>query len=142
MLLSDVDALYDGPPARVGTTRIPLVRGPGDLAAVRIGGSGCRVGTGGMVTKVEAAGIATTAGITTVLTSTAQVSEALAGHDVGTVFAPTGSRRATRLLWLAHATTPRGRLLLDARRGPRGRRPAHVAAAGRHRRGRGQLRGR
>ena len=113
LLLSDVDALYDGPPARVGTTRIPLVRGPGDLATVRIGGSGSGVGTGGMATKVEAAGIATAAGITTVLTSTAQFSEVMAGHDVGTVFAPTGSRRTSRLLWLAHATTPRGRLLLD-----------------------------
>ena len=48
------------------------------------------------------------------LTSTAQFPRgAWPAHDVGTVFAPTGSRRASRLLWLAHATTPRGRLLLD-----------------------------
>jgi glutamate 5-kinase len=32
---------------------------------------------------------------------------------VGTFFGPTGSRRGSRLLWLAHATTPRGRLGLD-----------------------------
>jgi glutamate 5-kinase len=113
LLLSDVDALYDGPPTRAGTSRIPLVRGPADLTDVRIGGSGSGVGTGGMTTKVEAAGIATAAGITTVLTSTARFTDAMAGHDVGTVFVPTGSRRASRLLWLAHATTPRGRLLLD-----------------------------
>ena len=60
---------------------------------MRIGGTGSGVGTGGMATKVEAAGIATAAGITTVLTSTAQFAEVMAGHDVGTVFAPTGSRR-------------------------------------------------
>jgi glutamate 5-kinase len=29
------------------------------------------------------------------------------------VFVPTGSRRTSRKLWLAHATTPMGRLLLD-----------------------------
>jgi glutamate 5-kinase len=113
LLLSDVDALYDGPPTRPGTVRIPLVRGPADLGDVRIGGTGSGVGTGGMTTKVEAAGIATAAGITTVLTSTARFTDAMAGHDVGTVFAPTGSRRASRLLWLAHATTPRRRLVLD-----------------------------
>jgi glutamate 5-kinase len=49
-----------------------------------------------------------------VLTSAEQVERVLAGDDVGTVFVPTGSRRASRKLWLAHATTPRGRLVLDA----------------------------
>jgi glutamate 5-kinase len=37
----------------------------------------------------------------------------LSGGDVGTWFAATGSRRASRLLWLAHATRPRGRVVLD-----------------------------
>ncbi|MEP7034398.1 MAG: glutamate 5-kinase [Dermatophilaceae bacterium] len=113
VLLSDVDALYDGPPSRRGTSRIPLVRGPEDLKSIKVKGSGTGVGTGGMATKVEAASIATGAGITTMLTSTQQAAEALAGEDVGTLFTPTGSRRASRLLWLAHATTPRGRLILD-----------------------------
>jgi glutamate 5-kinase len=113
VLLSDVDALYDGPPSRAGTSRIPLVRGPADLKHVRVRGSGTGVGTGGMATKIEAAAIATSGGITTMLTSTAQAAEAMAGGDVGTLFVPTGSRRASRLLWLAHATTARGRLILD-----------------------------
>jgi glutamate 5-kinase len=113
VLLSDVDALYDGPPSRPGTSRIPLVRGPVDLRNVRVRGSGTGVGTGGMTTKIEAAGIATAAGITTMLTSAAQAAQAMVGQDVGTVFVPTGSRRASRLLWLAHATTARGRLILD-----------------------------
>jgi glutamate 5-kinase len=38
----------------------------------------------------------------------------LAGAEVGTVFHPIGSRSSQRLLWLAHASTPRGRLRLDA----------------------------
>jgi len=113
VLLSDVDALYDGPPSRAGTSRIPLVRGPADLKDVRVRGSGTGVGTGGMATKIEAAAIATSGGITTMLTSAAQAAQALAGGDVGTLFVPTGSRRASRLLWLAHATTARGRLILD-----------------------------
>jgi len=113
ILLSDVDALYDGPPSRAGTSRIPLVRGAADLRNIKIRGSASGVGSGGMTTKVEAAGIATAAGISTMLTSTEQAARAMAGEDVGTVFLPTGSRRASRLLWLAHASTARGRLILD-----------------------------
>jgi glutamate 5-kinase len=114
LLLSDVDALYDGPPSRPGSARVPLVRGPQDLDGVRIGSTGSRgVGTGGMVTKVDAAGIATMAGIPTLLTSADQVVEALAGKDVGTWFRATGSRTASRLLWLAHAARTTGRLVLD-----------------------------
>jgi glutamate 5-kinase len=113
VLLTDVDALYDGPPNRPGTKRVPTVVGGAGLDAISIGGTGSSVGSGGMVTKVEAASIANAAGITTVLTSATQVEQALAGEDVGTVFVPTGSRRTSRKLWLAHATTPMGRLLLD-----------------------------
>jgi glutamate 5-kinase len=67
-----------------------------------------------MQTKVEAARIATGAGIPVVLTSAARAAEALAGEPVGTMFHPTGRRRPTRLLWLAHATEPQGRIALDA----------------------------
>src|SRR4051794_18835273 len=63
VLLSDVDALYDGPPTRPGVRRIPVVRGSEDLDGVRVGSTGAAgVGSGGMVTKVQAAGIATSAG--------------------------------------------------------------------------------
>jgi glutamate 5-kinase len=113
LLLTDVDALYDGPPSRPGARRVPVVVGGAGLDAVSIGGTGSSVGSGGMVTKVEAASIANAAGITTVLTSADRIAAALQGEDVGTVFVPAGSRRTSRKLWLAHATTPRGRLLLD-----------------------------
>jgi glutamate 5-kinase len=113
VLLTDVDALYDAPPSRPGATRLSSVASPADLSGVDLRSTGSAVGTGGMVTKVEAAGIATVAGIATLLTSADNAVAAFAGKDVGTWFAPTGSRRASRLLWLAHATRPRGRLLLD-----------------------------
>jgi glutamate 5-kinase len=113
LLLTDVDALYDAPPSRPGARRLSVVRGAADLEGVDVRSTGSAVGTGGMMTKVEAAGIATVAGIGTLLTSAENASAAVAGEDVGTWFAPTGSRRASRLLWLAHATRPRGRLLLD-----------------------------
>ncbi|MGW4422746.1 glutamate 5-kinase [Streptosporangium sp. NPDC004631] len=113
VLLSDVDALYDGDPRRPGARRLGQVRGPEDLLGVELGKGGT-VGTGGMVTKVQAARIATGAGVPVVLTAAAHAAQALAGADVGTYFHPGGRHPGTRLLWLAHATTGRGRLHLDA----------------------------
>ena len=113
VLLSDVDGLYDGPPSRPGARRISVVRGPADLADVVIGGKGSRVGTGGMVTKLASVAIATGSGIPVVLTCAEHVEAALAGEPVGTWFAVTGRRRSTRMLWLEHAATPNGRLVLD-----------------------------
>ncbi|MEU7277257.1 glutamate 5-kinase [Streptomyces sp. NPDC045431] len=114
VLLSDVDGLYDGDPSKPGTSRIEEVRGPEDLEGVEIGSAGkAGVGTGGMVTKVEAARIAAAAGIPVVLTSASRAADALAGRDTGTYFRRTGRRSANRLLWLAHASTPQGALLLD-----------------------------
>ncbi|MEO3754894.1 glutamate 5-kinase [Streptomyces sp. B6B3] len=114
VLLSDVDGLYDGDPSRPGATRIEEVAGPADLAGIELGRAGrAGVGTGGMVTKVEAAAIATEAGIPVVLTSAGHASDALAGTVTGTRFRPTGRRSTGRLLWLAHASTPRGAVTLD-----------------------------
>lgn len=114
VLLSDVDGLYDGPPGRGGARLISDVQNVGALEGVEIGGVGAAgVGLGGMATKVEAARIATAAGIPVVLAATAQAADAITGLDVGTVFHPTGRRTPTRLLWLGHATTTHGRLVLD-----------------------------
>ncbi|WP_344048218.1 glutamate 5-kinase [Streptomyces thermoalcalitolerans] len=114
VLLSDVDGLYDGNPSRPGASRIAEVRGPEDLVGVEIGSAGrSGVGTGGMVTKVEAARIAAAAGIPVVLTSAARAADALSGKETGTYFHPTGKRSSDRLLWLQHASTPQGSLILD-----------------------------
>ena len=114
VMLSDVDGLYDGDPTEAGSRLVTDVVSPDDLAAIRIGSvGGAGVGTGGMQTKVEAARIATGAGIPVVLTAAAQVSKALAGERIGTLFHATGRRRPTRLLWLAHATDAKGTILLD-----------------------------
>jgi glutamate 5-kinase len=115
VLLSDVDGLWTGDPARAGSRRIDEVDPGDDLAAVRLGRTRrSGVGTGGMVTKVEAARIATGAGIPVVLAEATAARAVLAGTHVGTLFHPARQRPAARLHWLAHATTPRGRLHLDA----------------------------
>ena len=112
VLLSDVDGLYDDDPRRPGARVIEQIASPADLARVRIGRAGSDVGTGGMTTKIEAATIATGAGIPVLLTDAPHVGEGLAGRG-GTVFLTNGKRTASRLFWLRHAATPRGRIVLD-----------------------------
>ncbi|MYT24363.1 glutamate 5-kinase, partial [Streptomyces sp. SID7760] len=56
VLLSDVEALYDGDPLAPAARPIAEVRGPADLAGIRTGTPGrSGVGTGGMAAKVQAA---------------------------------------------------------------------------------------
>jgi glutamate 5-kinase len=134
VLLSDVDGVYDGDPRRGAAQRIAEVRGQADLEGIRLGrglraGQGAQgaqgalgargshtargSGIGGMATKVEAALIASAAGIPTVVADAASAPAALAGDPVGTYFAAHGRRPATRLLWLRHAAVARGSLRLD-----------------------------
>lgn len=127
ILLSDVDGLYDSDPRQPGARRITRVENRADLAGVSLGpagravrgdltapGAAAGVGTGGMVTKVDAALIATEAGIPTVVADASQAAAALDGDPVGTYFAPHDRRPTTRQLWLAHAAAAHGRLVLDA----------------------------
>jgi len=87
VLLSDVDALYDAPPSQPGAKRIDVVENFSELEKADIGGTSTGVGSGGAVTKVSAARLAAEAGISVLLTSTAQVADALGGAEVGTWFA-------------------------------------------------------
>jgi glutamate 5-kinase len=117
VLLSDVDGLYDNDPRRGAAHRISRVEDSSELAGVtlrRPGAGTPAAGTGGMVTKVDAALIATEAGIPTVVARADAAASALAGEPAGTYFAPHDRRPGTRQLWLAHAAEARGKLVLDA----------------------------
>ncbi len=112
-LFTDVEGLYTAHPKEPGSE---LIRHVPDIHALHVDTSrlGSRVGTGGMTTKLEAAQIASQAGIHVVLTHADNLVPALSGEEVGTLFAPVGKRRPRRLLWLAHAAETRGRLHVDA----------------------------
>ena len=115
VLVSDIDALYDAPPKQVGAQAIHEVEAISDIENISLGGAGSAgVGSGGMVTKVEAARISTSAGIPMLLTSLTDLDQSLVGAELGTHFHAQASKTTSRLLWLAHATTTQGRLVLDA----------------------------
>lgn len=111
-LLSDVDGLYTEHPSNPEARLIPEVRSI-DALHVDVSQKGAAVGTGGMTTKLDAARVSTSAGVTVVLTAASKVKAALAGEPVGTVFYPTGKRRPHRLLWLAHISESQGSVELD-----------------------------
>ncbi len=113
VLLTDIDGLYDRPPAQAQARHIQTVHSADELAEVGLGGRGSGIGRGGMVTKVQASLMASEAGIPVVLTRADQVSKALMGEVTGTVFEPSGRRRSPRQMWLAHATTARGAVSID-----------------------------
>ena len=131
LLLSDVDALYTKHPAE-GGERISTVTDPErDLEGVEIGTIGrAGVGSGGMVTKVEAAKIASSSGIPALVTSAANAAAALDGADVGTWFQPTGGRRSIRLVWLSQLAKTKGAVTVDAGAERAVRRRTSLLAAG------------
>ncbi|MDR1634157.1 MAG: glutamate 5-kinase [Bifidobacteriaceae bacterium] len=114
ILLTDVDALYDAPPSSPGAQPIREVTSFDQLEDLEVTGRGSMVGTGGMVTKVQAAAMATSSGIPVLLAAAGQAAAALAGEPaVGTFFHATGARLTARRMWLGYAASMRGALTVD-----------------------------
>ncbi|RBM16040.1 glutamate 5-kinase [Prauserella sp. PE36] len=113
VLLSDVDALYDGDPRAGGTRRITEVADESDLDGLSVGMSSSGLGTGGMMSKVAAARTAASSGVPVLIAAAADAREALGTAEVGTVFRAAGSRLSARRFWLGYAAGSTGRLHLD-----------------------------
>ena len=118
VLLTDVDGLWTARPGTPGAEPIRYVRSAADLEGVSVSGRGSFVGTGGMTTKLQAATIACASGTTTLIAraddAVGLLGEVQVPVDLGTWFEPTGPHRPSRRLWMAHASQPEGRLLVDA----------------------------
>lgn len=89
VILSDVDGFYPADPrSNPGLAPLPQVSLAGDLESAA-GGAGTAGGTGGMITKVQAARLCGAAGIPMVLAPGARpgvLREVLAGQEIGTLF--------------------------------------------------------
>ncbi len=92
IILSDIDGLFDDNPNENPDARlIPVVKEINDDIISLCGGAGSSRGTGGMITKINAAQIATEAGIPTVIMNgeTPQdIYKLTDGHSIGTIFLP------------------------------------------------------
>jgi glutamate 5-kinase len=113
VLLSDVDALYDGDPRDGATRKIAEIKRESDVDGITVGMSSSGLGTGGMVSKLAAARTAAAAGIPVLLAAAADAKNALAAAEVGTAFAAAESRLSARRFWLGYAAGTSGKLRLD-----------------------------
>jgi glutamate 5-kinase len=117
VLLSDVDGLYTADPSRDPTaTHIARVDEIGPEIAAMASGAASGVGTGGMLTKIEAARIATRAGCTVVLGKgdLERPLEALETGARATLFTSRLSPRRARKEWIAASLGTTGALVIDA----------------------------
>jgi len=117
VLLSDVDGLYDRPPiAGNGAKLVPIVaRITPDIEAMA-GASGSDLARGGMLTKIEAGKIATTAGTHMVIASGRVLHplQTIANGTACTWFLTPANPVTARKKWIAGSLEPRGALMIDA----------------------------
>ncbi len=116
LLLSDVDGLYDRDPRAAGAVLVSVVDAvTPDVLAMASGASSSGLGSGGMISKLQAAQIATRAGIALAIingTHDAPIAHALTA-GTGTLFLPVRADSA-RKAWLGGRLAPSGELRVDA----------------------------
>jgi glutamate 5-kinase len=117
ILLTDIPGLYTADPRTdQSATLIPIVNQIDDSTYALAGGAGSSVGTGGMMTKIQAAHLASRSGITTVIANGSLpdvLARIVGGEALGTRFEPAASSVESRKRWLL-AEKPRGLLHVDA----------------------------
>lgn len=117
ILLTDMDGFYTADPRKSPDARLisevseitPEIE---ELA----GGRGSVLATGGMETKLQAARIATGAGIPMVIASGMQegiLNAVIRGKEVGTLFLPREDRMQARKRWIAFNSPVQGKIYVD-----------------------------
>src|SRR5579862_4600867 len=117
VLLSDVDGLYDAPPATTASARhVPLVERVTPAIEAMAGSAGSELSRGGMLTKIEAAKIATSAS-THLLIASGHIDHPLRAIADGarcTWFLAAGNPVTARKKWIAGSLEAKGTLTIDA----------------------------
>lgn len=117
ILLTDQDGLFTADPRKDASARlIPQVNKIDQAIYALAGGSGTVTGTGGMVTKIQAAQTATRSGVTTIIASGKRndvLSRLVAGEAIGTRFSPTSTHLESRKRWLL-TDRPQGAVHIDS----------------------------
>ena len=120
VLLSDVEGVYDRHPlepgAQVLSTITNLAAARGELVHDTLQVGGLRLSTGGMASKLRAAGIAASAGENVIIAAGRRpdvLTDVLAGEEVGTLILPEGRSIDSRKRWIGWSARPAGKLTLD-----------------------------
>jgi glutamate 5-kinase len=116
-LLTDIDGLYNADPQcnpkaklipRVDKIDAEIERAAGDTT------NSC--GVGGMITKLEAAKLATASGVTVVIANGRKpdvLTQITLGKNIGTIFPPRTSKLESKKRWMLSGLACKGKLIID-----------------------------
>jgi len=117
MLLTDIGGLYDADPRHNSNARlVERVERIDTFIESLAGATRTERGTGGMVTKVEAAKLATASGVAVVIADGREpevIIKLTNGEPIGTYFHPTTSKLESRKRWLLSGIS-KGQLIIDS----------------------------
>jgi len=121
IILSDIDGLYTKNPAQGEKANLvslvkkitPEIEKMADGTAMR---GAANVSVGGMATKIEAAKIATHAGISLVIANGREkdiILRIVKGEDIGTLFLSSPDKLVAKKHWIAYTSKSRGKIIVD-----------------------------
>ena len=116
ILLTDIDGLYDANPSTNPKAKLLSTVDTITPEIEAMAGGGGKFGTGGMITKISAAKVATNSGIPLVIAEGKTVGHLdflLEGKEIGTLFLPRHHRRNSRQKWILYGSHPKGVLTVD-----------------------------
>ncbi len=118
LILTDTAGLYAADPHRDPDARlisqVEAIDSEIERVAAETPGG---LGTGGMVTKIEAAKLASASGVTVVIADGREpdiILRLVAGKAVGTHFVPTTSKLESRKRWMLSGLSTKGKLVVDS----------------------------
>jgi len=118
LILTDIAGLYTADPHRNPDARlIPRVDRIDSEIEHLATDTADNLGTGGMITKIEAAKLATASGVTVIIADGREpdiILRLAAGDTAGTRFPPTTSKLESRKRWMVSGLSTRGNLIVDS----------------------------
>lgn len=116
-ILTDIDGLYTADPHRHPDARlIPKVERIDTEIERLAGDAGSPYGVGGMITKIEAAKLATASGVTVVIANGTKpdiLRQIVTGGKAGTIFLPRTTKMESRKRWMLSGLASKGTLIID-----------------------------
>lgn len=118
IILSDNDGLFTADPNKDPSAKlISVVKKIDKQIEGLVSGSTSGLGTGGGITKIEAAKLATASGVTVAIVNANEkdiLVRVAKGEAIGTRFVPAKNRLGSRERWLLSGLRTRGKLIVDA----------------------------
>jgi glutamate 5-kinase len=117
IILTDIDGLYTADPRREsGAKLVPRVERIDAAIESLAGGTGSARGRGGMLTKIQAAKVATAAGVPVVIANGHErdaLTRLARGEAIGTFFVATASKADSRQRWMLTGIGAKGAIVVD-----------------------------